>query len=376
MTELDMLRDKIDEIDREMTVLYNDRMEAVSKIADYKREKGEAIYHPEREEQVLQKVMAMAGQNNAPKMRLLYKTLMRQSRERQYEIMSAKVPIEEIIGCEVSSELKVSNAAYAGLPGSYTHSAAEYFYPEGNLISHDTFTGVLEAVASGSCEVGVLPIDNTTEGIVTDVYEGLLKFKLYISDSITMPISHCLLGLTAEAKSGIRSVTSHPQALGQCSSYISRHGYSIIPDINTSVAAQKAAEKGDPELGVIASSRAAAIYGLCILDENLNDEQCNSTRFITVTRQPVISERADRIALSFILPHESGSLSSILSIAADYEINLVNVQSLPLPEKPWEYRFYMDITGSVFTAEIKSILFMLYEELPEMRFMGNYEDKN
>ena len=376
MTDLDALRKQIDEIDRKMTTLYKERMEAVSQIAGYKRETGEVIYRPEREEQILQKVMAMAGEKNALKIRLLYKTLMRQSRERQYEITSATLPIAEIIGCMINSEIRPSRAAYAGLPGSYTHSAAEIFYPNIQLVSHSTFGSVLEAVASGNCDVGVLPIDNTTEGIVADVYEGLLDYKLYISDSMTLSIRHCLLGISEDSRSRITKVLSHPQALGQCAGFISSHGYFMIPDTNTAIAAQKVAEEGNPEQAAIASSLAAGIYGLSILEENISDEKCNSTRFIAVTKQPVINANANRISLSFTLPHESGALSNILSIAADYGINLVNVQSLPLPQKPWEYRFYMDISGSVYRSEVKAILYMLFKELPEMHFLGNYEDKS
>lgn len=376
MTDLDALRAKIDEIDQTMATLYKERMDAVSEIADYKRETGGAIFHPRREEQVLQKVMSMAGEENAHKIRLLYKTLMRQSRERQYEIISDGLTIEDIIGCSISPEIMPSRAAYAGLAGSYTHIAAETFYPNIRLVSHDTFLGVLSAVALGSCDVGVLPIDNTTEGIVADVYEGLLKYGLYISDSITMPIRHCLLGLSQESKSKITTVFSHPQALGQCAGYISSHGYLAMPDINTSISAQKVSDAGNPELAAIGSSLAAEIYGLAILEENINDEKCNSTRFIAVTKQPVVNPAANRISLSFTMPHESGFLANILSIAADYDINLVNVQSLPLPQKPWEYRFYMDIYGSVYSSEVKAILYMLYKELPEMFFLGNYVDQS
>ncbi len=375
MTDLDALRAKIDEIDQTLTTLYKERMDAVSEIADYKRETGAAIYHPKREEQVLQRVMTMAGEENAYKIRQLYKTLMRQSRERQYEIISAGLSIEDIIGCSISPEIRPIRAAYAGLPGSYTHIAAETFYPEIRLVSHDTFSSVLETVALGNCDVGILPIDNTTEGIVADVYEGLLKYGLYISDSITMPIKHCLLGLSGEGKSQITKVFSHPQALGQCADYISNHGYTPIPEINTSIAARRVSDEGNPELAAIGSSLAAQIYGLTILDENINDAKCNSTRFIAVTKQPVINPAANRISLSFTMPHESGFLSNILSIAADYDINLVNVQSLPLPQKPWEYRFYMDISGSVYSGEVKAILYMLYKELPEMHFLGNYVDQ-
>jgi len=375
MTDLDAVRAKIDKIDQTITSLYKERMDAVSEVADYKRETGGAIFNPAREEQILQKVMAMAGEENAQKIRLLYKTLMRQSRERQYEIISEKLNIEDIIGCSISPEIMPSRAAYAGLPGSYTQIAAETFYPDIRLVSYDTFSGVLSAVALGNCDVGILPIDNTTEGIVADVYEGLLKYGLYISDSITMPIRHCLLGISEEGKSKITTVLSHPQALGQCAGYISNHGYIQVPDINTSISAQKVSDERSPELAAIGSAQAAAIYGLAILEENINDANCNSTRFIAVTKQPVINAHANRIALSFTMPHESGFLSNVLSIAADYDINLVNVQSLPLPKKPWEYRFYMDISGSVFSSEIKSILYMLYKELPEMHFLGNYVDQ-
>jgi chorismate mutase/prephenate dehydratase len=375
MKELELLRYDIDRIDSRLIELYNERMSVVSEVAEYKYQKGEAIFQPDREEMVLNKAALLAGEENGKKVRLLYKTLMRQSRERQYEILSADSSVAEIIGCKIETEILTARAAFAGLPGSYTHIAAKQLCPNAELSHFVHFDDVLEAVASGTCDMGILPIDNTTEGIVADVYEGLMKYQLYISDSITMPIRHCLLGIKGASFSGIKRVISHPQALGQCAEYIKNHGFETESEINTSVAAERIARECKTENAAVASPLSAELYGLDIIDKGINDADCNKTRFITVTKRPIVREDADRISLSFILPHQSGALVQILSIAADYQINLLNVQSLPLPLKPWEYRFYMDIAGNVNDTDIRSILLMLYTELEEIRFLGNYKDE-
>ncbi len=376
MNELEGLRSRIDEIDRKIVELYKERMDIVSEVAGLKRDTGGSIYRPDREEAIIRKVIDMAGEKNAHKIRLLYKTIMRQSRERQYEILSETMSAEEIIGTDIVRGTDIARVAYAGLPGSYTQSAAARMYPEAEMEGLVHFDNVMAAVAEGACDAGVLPIYNTTEGIVADVYEGLMKRSLYISDSLALPISHCLLGVKGSEISGIKCVLSHPQALGQCADYIREHGWTPLTDINTSVAAQKIAQEGNPANAAIASAMSAELYGLQIIEQDINDSVFNKTRFIAVTKQPMIAPEANRISLCFTLPHESGSLSNILSVAADYRINLVNLQSLPLPQKPWEYRFYMDITGHVDSREIRSILCMLFNELEEIRFLGNYVDSD
>jgi len=374
MKDLENLRNRIDAIDQDIVELYNERMRIVSDVAELKRGEGGSIYRPEREESIMRKVTDLAGEANAHKIGMLYKTIMRQSRERQYEIISADMPVERIIGCGTSSGADVGTVAYAGLPGSYTHIAAGYMYPAADMRGLLHFDSVMEAVADGACDAGILPIYNTTEGIVADVYEGLMKRELYISDSIALPISHCLLGVRGAALNDIVCVISHPQALGQCADYLRGHGFTPLTDVNTSVAAQKIAREGNRSNAAIASAMSAELYGLDVLADNISDSDCNKTRFIAVTKTPVITPQANRISLCFTLPHESGSLSNILSVAADYRLNLVNLQSLPLPQKPWEYRFYMDITGNVDDPAVRAILYMLFNELEEIRFLGNYND--
>jgi chorismate mutase/prephenate dehydratase len=372
--ELDQLRDKIDCLDKEICKLYEERLDIVSEILKEKEKTETQILNKNREKEVLTKIEKNIGIKNKNRIKQLFKTIMRQSRETQYEMQSLNLNAAEIIDCEPLNILNPKKVAFAGFAGSYSHLAAKKMYPKAEHIGFKRFTEVMASLVNGETDACVLPIDNTTEGIVADVYDGILENGLYISENLVLPISHCLLGVKDSDINEIRIVRSHPQALGQCSEYIDRMKFDVIPEPNTSVAAKKVSSENNPLQGAIASEFAADVYDLKILSRGINNIKSNKTRFISVTKQPFITEKSDRISISFILPHESGSLANILSTVSDYNINLLNVHSVPIPEKSWEYRFYVDIKGNVNDNKIKAILLMFKMELSEMRFLGNYED--
>ncbi len=372
--ELDGLRDKIDNIDKEICKLYESRMDVVSNILKEKQKTDTKILNKVRENEVLSRVANYVSQKNENRIKQLFKTIMRQSRETQYEGLSSDAIIEQIIGAAPLSFIAPKKVAFAGLTGSYTHLAAKKMYPDAKHEGFQRFTEVLASLKSGEYDACVLPIDNTTEGIVADVYDGMLDNGLYISENIVLPISHCLLGIKESDINEIRIVRSHPQALGQCSEYIDKMKFDTIPEPNTSVAAKRIIHDNNPVQAAIASEFSAEIYGLEILKKGINNVKDNKTRFISVTRQPLIKTSADRISISFIVPHESGFLANILSAVSDYDINILNIHSVPIQEKPWEYRFYMDIKGNINDDKIKAILIMFKMELSEIKFLGNYED--
>ena len=372
--ELNNLRDEIDSLDKEICKLYESRMDVVSNILKEKQKTDTKILNKDRENDVLSRVANYVAPKNVNRIRQLFRTIMRQSRETQYEGLSSDITIEQIIGAIPVSVLNPKKVAFAGLIGSYTHLAAKKMYPDAKHEGFQRFTEVLASLKSGEYDACVLPIDNTTEGIVADVYDGILDNDLYISENIVLPINHCLLGIKDSDLNEIRIVRSHPQALGQCSEYIDKMKFDTIPEPNTSVAAKRILHDNNPLQAAIASEFSAEIYGLQVLEKGINNIKDNKTRFISVTKQPLIKENADRISISFIVPHESGFLANMLSAVSDYDINILNIHSLPIPEKPWEYRFYMDIKGNINDNKIKAILLMFKMELSEIKFLGNYED--
>jgi chorismate mutase/prephenate dehydratase len=372
--KLNELRKKIDSIDNEICKLYESRMDVVSNILKEKQKNDTKILNKDRENEVLARVANYVEPKNQNRIKQLFKTIMRQSRETQYEGLSSDAIVEQIIGATPLTSLAPKKVAFAGLVGSYSHLAAKKMYPDAKHEGFQRFSEVLGSLKSGEYDACVLPIDNTTEGIVADVYDGMLDNGLYISENIVLPISHCLLGIKGSDINEIRIVRSHPQALGQCSEYIDKMKYDTIPEPNTSVAAKRIVHDNNPVEAAIASEFAAEIYGLEILKRGINNVKDNKTRFISVTRQPLIKANADRISISFIVPHESGFLANILSAVSDYDINILNIHSVPIPEKPWEYRFYMDINGNINENKIKAILTMFKMELSEIKFLGNYED--
>lgn len=371
--ELDELRRRIDDIDSQIIDLYTQRMGLSREIAQVKLRTRQTIHNPRRESDIVKRAVELSGDQADPvRLTAFYRALMRQSRGLQYEVASERRELDFLCDKPIRVPVSPQRVACAGLPGSYTHMAAERLYPKAEKLFMQTFEEVLGAVADGLCNCGVLPIDNTTEGSISDVQEGVVRHHMYLTASVALPVRHCLLAPPGATAEGLREVYSHPQALGQCAAYLRRLGVLSKADVNTSVAAERVARWGDTSKGAVASHLSAELYGLDILDENINDEAENTTRFVAVSPVPLVSPDAGRISLSFTLPHETGSLVNILSAVSEYGLGLVKVQSVPIPQRPWKYRFYVDVLGNIYSPKAKALLYMLFCELEDICFLGNY----
>lgn len=371
--ELDELRRRIDNIDSRIIDLYAKRMNLSQEIAQVKLRTRQSIYNPQRESDIVKRAVDLSdGQVDPARLTAFYRALMRQSRELQYEVASERRELDFLCDKPIREPVSPQRVACAGLPGSYTHMAAERLYPKAEKLFMQTFEEVFVAVADGLCNCGVLPIDNSTEGSVSDVQEGVVRHHMYLTASVALPVRHCLLAPPGATVEGLSEVYSHPQALGQCADYLKKLCVRTQADVNTSVAAEKVARWGDRSKGVVASRLAAKLYGLDILDEDINDAAENTTRFTAVSPVPLVSPDAGRISLSFTLPHETGSLVNILSAVSEYGLGLVKVQSVPIPQLPWKYRFYVDVLGNIYSPKAKALLYMLFCEIEDICFLGNY----
>lgn len=377
--DLAVLRHEIEAIDANILSLFEKRMAVAEAVAANKEKSGKAVYDAMREEQL---IVAAADQMPAwhrERVSNLLRGLMRLSRGVQYEYLLScgrTCPTLEIIeaGSRIWPEHKT--IFYQGTEGSYSEKAAKLLFPAQSVRSIQTFEAACHTVWEDETAIAVLPLENSTAGTVDDVYDLLLKYDLYIGQSIALPITHALMTLPGTDRAKIKTVISHPQALAQCSDYIRKQGWQTQESLNTAFAARLVADSGDDSLAAIGSDVAATACGLEVLAEQINNTVHNQTRFIAVSKKPVIQEAADKISLILRLPHQSGALAATLAIFSDRHLNLTKIQSRPDPQLPWAYLFYLDFAAEARDRkQAEAALYQLSQEMPFLRFLGWYKEQ-
>ena len=374
--DLQELREKLDVIDEQIVKLYEERMDICGQVADYKIETGKRVFDKTREEEKLRRVKALAHSDfNAKGVQELFEQIMSMSRKLQYGKLAAqggtgKLPF---IGID---RLDGENArvVFQGAEGAYSEMAMRRYF--GNTVNGfpvETFRDAMCAIEEGRADYAVLPIENSTAGIVNEIYDLLVEFENYIVGEQIIHIEHCLLGLPGTDFEKIRTVYSHPQSLMQSARYLKEHdNWQQISMKNNAFAARKVSEDGDRTQAAIASEQAARAYGLEILARGVNQSETNSTRFIIVTNQKVFRRDAGKISLCFEIPHESGSLYHMLSHFIYNDLNLTKIESRPIEDRNWEYRFFVDFEGNLADSAVKNALRGLREEARAMKVLGNY----
>ena len=271
-------------------------------------------------------------------------------------------------------ERKNVRVVYQGVEGAYSQAAMkQYFGSDISSFHVEQWRDAMEAIAEGSADYAVLPIENSTAGSVNDMYDLLAEFENYIVGEQIIRCEHKFLGLTGATLSDIKSVYSHPQALSQCKPFLEIHReWKQIPQENTAVAAKRISEEGDKSKAAIASAFAGELFGLDVLEEKIYTNEANSTRFIIVTNQRVFRKDANKISICFETPHISGSLYNILSHFIYNNINMNNIQSRPITRRNWEYRFFIDFEGNLNDSAVKNALRGIREEAINMKIFGNY----
>ena len=375
-SDLRELRERIDAVDCEMVRLFEARMAICEEVAALKAKTDRKVYDREREEQKLQKVRALAhGEFNKKGVDELYRQLMGMSRRRQYAILeqghsSGRIPFIEV------DQLDRENihVVYQGVEGAYSHAAMQTYFGKGTESFHvRKFRDAMEAIADGSADYAVLPIESTTAGIVADNFDLLVDFENYIVAEQIVPVEHVLMAAPGTAIEEIRKVFSHPQALSQCEGLFSRHpDWQAVAYDNTALAARKIAGDKKKDEAAIGSRFAAEHFGLEVLQEHVNDLEENATRFMIVTNQRIFVKGAKKITICFELPHSSGTLYNILSNFIYNDVNMTHIESRPIPGRNWEYRFFIDFEGNLNDASVRSALRGIRQEAIHMKILGNY----
>lgn len=370
------LRGKLDQIDEQIVRLYEERMEVCSQVADYKIETGKKVLDKAREEEKLRKVRSLAHNDfNAHGVQELFEQIMSMSRKLQYNKLAQTGAYGKLPFIDVDKlDLQGVRVVFQGAEGAYSQMAMlKYFGEDVNCFHVETFRDAMCAIEEGSADYAVLPIENSTAGIVNEIYDLLVEFENYIVGEQIIKIEHCLMGLPGTSFEQIKTVYSHPQSLMQSARYLKAHdNWQQISIQNNAFAARKVSEDKDMSQVAIASEQAAKIYGLDILERGVNQSETNSTRFIIVTNQKVFLKDAKKVSLCLELPHESGSLYHMLSHFIYNNLNMTKIESRPIEERNWEYRFFIDFEGNLADGAVKNALRGLREEARSMKILGNY----
>lgn len=373
--DLTQLRTEIDAIDSRIVKLYEDRMDICRQVAKYKIENGKKVFDKAREEEKLAKVRAMThNEFNSHGITELFEQIMSMSRKLQYQLLSengqnGRLPF---IAVDDLDTQKV-RVVFQGAEGAYSQAAMmRYFGEQIDSIHVDTFRDAMSAIDEGSADFAVLPIENSTAGIVNEIYDLLVEFENYIVGEQIIKIEHCLLGVPGTKLSDIKTVYSHPQSLMQSSRYLGTHNWQQISMPNNAFAARKVAQEKLTSQAAIASEYAGKVYGLEVLAKPVNNVSSNSTRFIIVTNQKIFKKDAKKVSICFEVPHESGSLYHMLSHFIYNNLNMTKIESRPIEGRTWEYRFFIDFEGNLADGAVKNALRGLREEASNMKVLGNY----
>lgn len=384
MKDLSLIRDDIDRVDSQITELYLKRMELTSEVAEYKIQTGKKVFDKERERDKLEKLSALVpGSFLKHGIRELFEHIMSISRKRQYQLLTEhgmEAPNAFTQVNEISA--RGSRIVFQGVEGAYAHIAMNEYFGGGadgaalDSFHVDSWREAMEAIRGGQADYAVLPIENSTAGVVAENYDLLIEYGNYIVGEQIIPIRHCLLGLADAQLSDITSVYSHPQALAQCGCYLQAHeGWDCATESNTAVAACKVKKSGNKHKAAIASELTAKLYGLKILEKNIQASNENSTRFMIVTNRKIFLKEASKMSICLEVKHQSGSLYHALSHIIYNDLNMTFIQSRPLNKQDgtnWQYRFFIDFKGNLNESAVSNALRGLAEECESMRVLGNY----
>ncbi len=377
--ELEELRKEIDGIDEELVRLFVKRMGVSAQVADYKKSQGRAVQDPSRERQLLERVSDLAGEELESQTRVLYNLIMSLSRSYQNHRLGFDGALLDTIRAGIRETAPVfperAFVACQGVEGAYSQLACDKLFSAANIMYLNSFEGVFNAVDQGLCHYGILPLENSSAGSVNQIYDLMFKYHFHIVRSTRLHISHVLLAPKGTALADVREIYSHEQALQQCSGFLQGlKNVKIHVCENTAMAAKAVAESGRTDVAAISSESCAALYGLTVLEESLPNVGNNYTRFICIAKPLEIYPGANRTSLMLVLPHKPGALHSILSKFYSLGINLLKLESRPIPGRDFEFMFYFDIEVSVYSESFENLLSQLQAESDKFQYLGSYTE--
>lgn len=376
---IEQLREEIDAIDKQLVELFVKRMGVSAQVADYKKENGRSVLDPSRERQLLERVSELAGEELESQTRVLYNLILSLSRSYQNHRLGFDSALLEKIRAGINDTAKVfperAFVACQGVEGAYSQLACDKLFSAANIMYMNSFEGVFNAVDKGLCRYGILPLENSSAGSVNQIYDLMLKYNFHIVRSTRLHISHVLLAKKGAKLENIKEIYSHEQAIQQCSGFLQGlKGVQVNVCENTAMAAKAVAESGRDDVAAISSESCAALYDLEILEEALPNVDNNYTRFICIAKPLEIYPGAQRTSLMLVLPHKPGALHSILSKFYSLGVNLLKLESRPIPGRDFEFMFYFDIEVSVYSDAFENLLSQLQAEADKFQYLGSYTE--
>ena len=372
----DDLTGRIAKADREIARLYRERILLARQLAETKIRNGDKLFDRQRDQQQIRE-MVRTGEDDFTRHALeeLFSQVHATERKKQYQLLAREGTVGRLPFVAVDSlERENVRVVYQGVEGAYSHAAmCRYFGDDVSCFHVEKWREAMEAIADGEADYAVLPIENSTAGIVADNYDLMMEFENYIVAEQVIQCEHVLMGLPGTSPDEITEVFSHPQALAQCSNFLDQHpAFRRVAYGNTAMAARKVAEDGIRSRAAIGSAFAAEYFGLQVLCKHIYNNEANSTRFIIVSNQRVFRKDAGKISICFEVPHRSGSLYHILGQFIYNDVNMYRIESRPIPDKNWEYRIFVDFEGNLGQSSVKNALMGIRTEAVNMRILGNY----
>ncbi|MBE7040187.1 MAG: bifunctional chorismate mutase/prephenate dehydratase, partial [Ruminococcaceae bacterium] len=350
---LEEIRNEIDSIDTELATLFKKRMECAKKVAEIKKKENKIVLNQSREREILNRVAGITGEELQSQTKVLYSTIFDLSRSYQTQHMADKSELETNIKKAIENTPntfpKKAVVACQGVEGAYSQIVCDKLFSLPSIMYFNNFEGVFSAVEKGLCDYGILPIENSSYGSVNKVYDLMKKHKFYIAKSIKYRVNHSLLVKPNCDVSQIKEIFSHEQAIGQSSEFLKQFPLAKITICeNTALAAKTVAESDRTDVAALSSKDCAALYGLKVTKENVQDNDNNYTRFICISKELEIYPGADKISLMLTASHKPGALYELIAKFSALGLNLTKLESRPIPGTDFEFMFYFDMNASVY----------------------------
>jgi len=379
MLKIEDLREQIDEIDSELLKLFEKRMEVSTKVANYKQENGLPIFDSKREREKIASVVNSTPDDIKSYVPALYSVVMASSRAYQNRINTSKedTPLIKKIKSAIENNEKnfpkSAVVACQGIEGAYSQIACDKMFDIPSIMYISSFEGVFEAVKQGLCRYGVLPLENSTAGSVNKIYDLMMKYNFSIVKSIRLKIDHSVLVKKGTKLEDVREIYSHEQAINQCQEFLSKLDNVKVHIVeNTAVAASMVANSDRNDVAALSSHSCASIYGLDCIEQSVQDKGNNYTRFICISKKLEIYPGADKTSIMMVLPHKAGALYKVLTCFNVLGINLLKLESRPIPDRDFEVMFYFDLETSIYSGEFIEILKDLDCFCEEYKYLGSY----
>ena len=377
--DIQEIRKEIDRVDDQFVKLFNERMHLSSQIAEVKREQDLPVLNVRREREILNEVAAKSDPELANYSRVLYSLIFELSRSYQEKLLKTESELHKKISRAIGETPALfpqsAHVACQGVEGAYSQLACERIFKNPNIVYFKNFEGVFSAIESGFCQYGILPIENSTAGSVKKVYDLMISHNFSVVRSVRLKVDHNLLAKRGTKLGEIREIFSHEQAINQCADFLQTlPGVKVTQVENTAVASELVASSDRNDVAALSSRACAELYGLEVLRSSVQDEGNNRTRFLCISRNLEIYPGADKTSIMLVAPHKPGALYKILARLYVLGINVTKLESRPIPDRDFEFMFYLDLETSIYSEEFVQLMCELDGMCEEFTYLGSYSE--